>query len=189
MLERLSTRLDNGANGKGILSVVLLYLLFAAGILPRVEKSMKAGSGGTGPIDLRFSYTPDEAYRMIESYGEQGRRSYALVEVTLDVLYPMTYATLFGLLLTFAYRHAVRPDHPLQQARLLPFGVMLVDYCENAGVVTMLLRYPRRYRALAWLTCGFTIAKWLGFGVILGLTLGGLTAAGVAKMTGREIGS
>lgn len=186
MLERLSTNLDKGANGKGIGAVALLYLVFAAGILPRVQKSMEAGSGGTGPIDLRFTYTPEEAYRMIESYGDKGRRSYALVESTLDVAYPMTYATLFALLLTLAYRHAVGPDHPLQRVRLLPYAVMLVDYGENVGIITMLLRYPTRYRLLAWLTCGFTIAKWLGFGVTLLLTLGGLVAAGFVKLTGRE---
>jgi hypothetical protein len=182
MLDRLTTNLDKHANGKGILSFAFLYLLFAAGILPRVEKAMKAGSGGTGPIDLRFAYSPDEAYRMVESYGEDGRRRYALVEVTLDVLYPMTYATLLGLLLTFAYHRVVQPDHPLRKARLLPYAVMLVDYGENAGIVTMLLRYPARYRALAWLTCGFTITKWIGFGITFGLTVGGLIAVAVGKI-------
>jgi hypothetical protein len=186
MVERLSQTLDKHANGKGIFSVAALYLLIAAGILPRIEKAMKAGSGGTGPIDLRFFYSPDEAYRMIESYGEDGRRNYALVESTVDIVYPLTYATLLSLILTFAYRRVAGPDHPLQQARLLPYGVMLVDFSENAGIVTMLLRYPARYNALARLTSVFTLTKWLGFAVIIVLTLGGLITVGVKKVTASD---
>ncbi len=39
---------------------------------------------------------------------------------------------------------------------------MIVDYLENASIVTMLLNYPRRLDAIAWAANLFTVTKfWL----------------------------
>ncbi|HYN89080.1 MAG TPA: hypothetical protein VER55_11140 [Ardenticatenaceae bacterium] len=167
------------ATGKAIAFFAGLYAFLVAAILPRAEQRLKAASGGTGPIDLRFTYTPDEAYSMVETYGEEGRRFYAMLEVTMDVVYPFTYASLFSLLIAAGFRRGLRPDHPLQRAHRVPYAVMLVDFAENVGIVTMLLRYPTRHPRVARLTALFTLAKWLGFGVTVLLTLTslGLTAA------------
>ncbi len=182
MLERVRNALEERANGKTIGAVAIAFLLFAAGILPRIQAAMKAESGGVGPIDLRLRYTPDEAYRMIEAYGEHGRRRYALVESTVDVAYPLTYATLIALVFTYGSRRAYRHDHPLNKASLVPYGVMLVDYVENVGIVTMLLRYPARYPMLARLTSVVTLLKWISFGVSMALTVVTLGIAGKNRL-------
>lgn len=188
MIERLSAELNKRANGRSIFAVGVVYLLIAIGVLPRLEALLKTDAGGFRPIDLKFAYTPDDAYRMIEGYGERGRKRYALIELTVDLLYPIVYATLLGLVMTYGFRRSLRPDHPLQRAHVLPYGVLLADYAENAGIVTMLLRYPARHESIAWLTCFFTITKWLGFGTTLILTLVGLMMAGITRMRTGPVG-
>lgn len=182
MIDRLSTELDKRANGKSILAASLLYLLIVIGILPKAEALLKSESGGFGPIDLKFGYTPEEAYRMVEAYGERGRKRYAIIELTVDLLYPLVYATLLALVMTYGLRRSLRPDHPLQKAHVLPYGVVLADYAENVGIVTMLLRYPARHESVAWLTSIFTVIKWLGFGTSLIVALAGLTMTAITKV-------
>jgi hypothetical protein len=75
MLTNLSNTLKKYANGWLVLLFLAGVLSFNAVIFPNQQAKMEA-SGGTGPIDLLFFYTPDKVYSMIESYGEAGRASY-----------------------------------------------------------------------------------------------------------------
>ncbi len=45
MLERVSNALEERATGKTIGAVALAYLLFVAGILPRIQAAMEAWQG------------------------------------------------------------------------------------------------------------------------------------------------
>jgi hypothetical protein len=182
MTDKLSAELNTRANAKTISLFIALYALIAAGILPRAEKRIKADSGGVGPIDLRFSYTPEEVYEMIAAYGEQGRRFYAVIELTMDLIYPFVYATLLALLITSSFRRLLPRDHALQRAHVLPYGVMLADYLENVGVVTMLIRYPARYPLLARITSVFTSTKWIGFVLAAATALVGLIAVAIKQV-------
>ena len=49
------------AKGWLILVLLALEVLFNAVILPQTQARLAASSGGTGPIDLLFFYTPEEA--------------------------------------------------------------------------------------------------------------------------------
>ena len=69
-------------------------------------KKFDVASGGVGPIDLQFFYTPDKVYSMVSAYGESGRASYRLFELTGDIIYPIIY-TLFLACLLPGYSNVV----------------------------------------------------------------------------------
>jgi hypothetical protein len=71
-----------------------------------------------------------------------------VIECTLDLAYPFITALLFSLLALVTFKKAFPASRWVAFLSLLPFLIMLVDYLENACVVTMLLSYPRE---LDWL--------------------------------------
>ena len=170
MLTKLSTILQKYAKGP-------LVLLFVAFILPNTEAQMKATSGGVGPIDLQFFYTPEKVYSMVSAYGESGRAFYRTFELTGDIIYPIIYTLFFSLLLSWLFRRGFAGDSHWQRLNVLPFGALLFDLLENSCIVTMLSIYPATLAPLAWLATGFTMIKWSFAAVTLLLVLLGVVMA------------
>ena len=184
MLNRPIQLLTRLATGKNILICLGLFIAFNAVIFPLAGARIQALSGGVGPLDLQFSYTPETAYEMLAAYGE-GRTFYVLIEMTADVVYPVAYSLLFGLLITYLFQRGFPGNAALQRLALLPFGAMLADYLENAGIVTLLLSYPSQLTALAQATSFFTTAKWTLVGATLALAVVGLAGWAVRKVTSK----
>lgn len=164
MLAKLSATLRRYAKGWLILLLLALEVLFNAVILPRTQAQMQAGSGGVGPIDLQFFYTPEKVYSMVAAYGDAGRATYRTFELTGDVIYPIIYTLFFSLLITWLFQRGLSADSQMQRLNVVPFGAGLFDLLENVGIVTMLSVYPSTPTIVAWLTTVFTMLKW-GFAV------------------------
>jgi hypothetical protein len=140
------------ANWKVILLLILLFLLANLVIIPWVYPKFQT-------LDTSSSYSPARAYELISSYGGQGRHAYALIEVTLDLVYPYITALLFSLLAAYTLKRAF-PNTPwVLYLSFLPFLILLADYLENACVVTMLLSYPAQLVFVARLSNLFTGIK------------------------------
>ncbi len=154
MLKRLATV-------QNILLLLAVFLIYNLALMQPLYARIEDYSGGVGALDMRFSYTPEQAYRMIAAYGEEGRRYYATIALTLDTIFPLLVALLFGLAFTYLIERTRSPRSPLLRLRYLPLAAMLADLLENAGIVSMLLSYPDRLNALARLTSLFSTAKWL----------------------------
>lgn len=173
MMNRILNRLSVWANRWVILSLVAIVILINAVILPAVQRSMVESSGGAGPLDLRFGFSAAEAFAAVESYGQQGRSVYALVESTVDVIYPIAYGLLFALLVRWLYIRAFPAHSRLQYLALLPFVVMGCDFLENVGIVTLLLSYPTQSTLISGWASLFGMLKWAFLGVtVLALLVG-----------------
>jgi hypothetical protein len=140
------------ATGKNILVLLAIFLLANFVIIPAFYPNFQT-------LDTLAYYTPDQAYRLISSYGEQGRQNYAIIEATLDLVYPFVSALLFSLLILYGFQRALPNQKWVQWLALLPFAVMVSDYLENVCVVILLLEYPRQLDTLAQIGNLFTIAK------------------------------
>ena len=186
MLTNLSNTLKKYANGWLVLLFMAGDILFNAVILPGQQASMEAGSGGTGPIDLLFFYTPDKVYSMIESYGDAGRASYRTFELTGDIIYPIVYTLFFSLALTWLFQRGFSADSKMQNYNVVPFGAWLFDLLENLSIVTMLSIFPSTPALLAWITTLFTMLKWLFAAVTILLLLTGLIKAAMNKFKKQE---
>jgi hypothetical protein len=114
-------------------SLMLFYVMpLAAGIMAF------AANNSVMPLDLVFVYTPEQAFEMIERYGEAGRSIYFRIELTADIIYPIIYTLVYGLLLSWLFQRAFKPDSNMQKWNVLPVGAWFFDMLENAGIVSML---------------------------------------------------
>src|SRR5205807_2430467 len=127
-------------------------------------------------LDGMFTYSPPQAYKMIRSYGDEGRRFYMKSELTLDLLFPVTNATLACLILLKARRSTTSPiiSRLAGSGVLVAYSGMVADYCENACVLTMLASYPHELYGVAQTGAVFTTTKWVldvaaGAGAIIAL--------------------
>lgn len=177
MLTRLSDTLKRYANGWLVLIFLALEVLFNAVILPATQAKMQAASGGVGPIDLQFFYTPARVYSMVAAYGDAGRAAYRTFELTGDIVYPIVYTLFFGLLITWLFRRGFAPNSKMQRLNVIPVGAWLFDLLENLSIVTMLSVFPSTPAVVAWLSTIFTLIKWGFAGASLVLVLLGLAMA------------
>jgi hypothetical protein len=129
------------------------------------------------PLDLMFFFTPQQAFEMIEKYGEQGRALYLRIELTADIVYPIIYTLFFGLLISWLFQRGFTPTSPMQKWNLMPVGAWFFDMLENLGIVSMLSMYPAQPVALAWLTMIVGSLKWAFAFVSIALILVGLVRA------------
>lgn len=146
--------------------LVILYAFFVLYVFPN------SGDGnGVGPLDLKFSYSPETAYAMIEAYGDEGRSQYARGAMTIDVAYPIVYTMLFMVWLTMATRGTNLSPARQCFVSLIPLSVFILDLVENAGIVALLKTYPERHDALVTATSLATSAKWLSAGFVISTAL------------------
>ena len=141
------------ANGKVILFLLFLFLLANFVVIQAIYPKFQT-------LDTLSSYTPDKAFQLISSYGEQGRQYYAVIEVTLDLAYPFVSALLFSLITLYAFKRAFPSHDWTSYLFLVPYAILLADYLENICIVTMLLIYPQKPVLLAQISNFFTIAKF-----------------------------
>ena len=65
MFTDLSNTLRKYASGWLVLIFLAGETFFNAVILPGQQAKTQSGSGGVGPIDLQFFYTPEKVYGMV----------------------------------------------------------------------------------------------------------------------------
>ena len=160
MLAQFTHRLRQAATIRNLLLLFLLFIAFNLLVLPPLLAHFEALSNGVGLVDLLDSYTPDQLYAHLANFDQAGRHFYILHELTLDVVYPLLSALLFGLAIAYHVKRALPATSPLQYLGLLPFVLMGVDYLENASLVIVLAAYPTRLEGVARVANLFTLGKW-----------------------------
>ncbi|HTE32796.1 MAG TPA: hypothetical protein VK666_20585 [Chryseolinea sp.] len=158
------------AGWKSLLIFFALDILFNGFILPNAGDKINALAGKTtGVIDLTFGFNPQKTLTMVADYGDEARAYYARTELTTDMVYPIVYAFLAAIILTLLYRNT-----PYSRVNLIPFLCLIFDYLENITIVTLLLTYPQQSSTVATLCEIVKLIKWLTFGVLILLVIGGL---------------
>ena len=85
--------------------LAILGLLAAAGLLAFIMNgtslsfstpTIETHSGGVPILDMRMSYTPEEAYQLFAALGTAGRQAYRTLHLVPDMLFPISYALLFA---------------------------------------------------------------------------------------------
>lgn len=159
MLQKFSNWLGRIAKGWLILVFLLIEGAFMGIILPRAEAVIKAVSGGVGVIDLMFAPPPAQILAAIEAYST-ARPFYATIELTADILYPISYAFFYSLLMSFLLQRAFDKESKIQWLNLLPFGAWLFDLIENVYILTLLFNYPAQSPVVAGMLTVVNGIKW-----------------------------
>ncbi len=179
MWGKLIARLEERAQGKTLLALFLLLLLFTFVIFPwRSSELPKMQPPLEKPtLDTQFGYSVQTVYETARQLGEQGRMAYALTEVSVDLVYPVLYSLFLSLLMLAIFRRLLAPTSAWLRLALLPVVVPLFDYAENFSIVFILLNYPTQFPSLAQAANVFTLAKWtVGVGCVVIILLGGIGA-------------
>ena len=166
MATRLLALLTKLSTGRLIILFILLMMAVDWFLLPAVYPSFQT-------LDLQSSYSPEKAYQLIESYGEEGRQYYVLIELTLDLVYPILSALFFSTLTIYFFRRVFPLSSFWQKLPLLGPIVMIIDYLENTSILVMLMSYPSRLDAVAQAANIFTVTKFALSGLELILILVG----------------
>ncbi len=164
MLDRLQKTLQKHASGRTIL--VLLVILVAIYItlnfsdIPFGLRALTTHSGGLMILDMRLSYTPDEAYTLLESLGAEGRRLYVTMLLTGDILLPVTYSLFFATVSAWLLNRVAPPHHPAQRLSLLAFVGGAADLVENGCILALLFAFPNRLDGVAMASSLLKILKF-----------------------------
>ena len=146
-----------------VLLALALASLVLMGLMSRV--GAHAGQPEATALDLRWGYTPAEVQQAIAPLTPAQREQAARLHLTLDVLYPLVYGSLFALLLFALW--------PGRRWWLLAGAVVLVDWTENAFLATIYRAYPQRQSLVPWAST-VTQVKWALVGLVTLLILVGL---------------
>ena len=182
MLNTISQKFHTWATGWRVFILFLADAIMMGYIMPVAAGIMAlAANNSVLPLDLMFFYTPEQAFAMMDKYGEAGRSIYLRIELTADIIYPIIYTLFYGLLISWLFQRSFTPENPMQKWNLMPVGAWFFDLLENVGIVTMLMTYPAKPAILAWITMLFGSLKWAAFVVTIGLVLVGLVKAAMNR--------
>lgn len=165
MITALSHTLQRHATGRNVLVFFAAMAVFALVIVPRLQATLETLSGGAGPIDLLLTYTPEQVYALLTSFGDEGRQAYRQFAMTSDLLYPVVYGLFFCLLISWLFRRGLVPGSPWHRLNVLPMGAWVFDWLENIHIVALLSQYPDTLPTVARMASLCTSVKW-GFGAV-----------------------
>jgi hypothetical protein len=161
-MRNISHLLNRIANWKSFLVFLVLYIFFAGYVLKNAQLKINQLAGKTiGIIDITFGFNPQKTLNMVASYGEAARTYYAQTEMTADVAYPIVYAFLLGIILTYLFK-----NQSYRCINSLPFVTLLFDYAENANIVILLNTFPKQSTTVAVLCEIFKFLKWASLAAI-----------------------
>jgi len=152
--------------------LAILGLLAAAGLLTFIMNgtalsfstpTIEAHSGGVPILDMRMSYTPEEAYQLFMALGTAGRQAYRTLHLVPDMLFPISYALLFAFTGAWFLVRLLPLEHPLQWLILTPLISGLADILENLSLVVSGLAYPNR---MDWLAQVASLLTKIKFGLM-----------------------
>jgi hypothetical protein len=169
VLARLSVALKKRVSPYHMLITIALSVYVNVVFLSQVWNN-------TGPLDLQFFYTPEQAYSRLDAYGAEGRIHYRNILLTADIVWPMLYTLLLGCSISWVFKRSIAEGSKVHQLNVVPFGALLFDLLENACIVTMLSIFPSRPAVLAWMATTCTMVKWLFVGASVLLLLCGVVA-------------
>lgn len=144
--------------------VILLFFLFIVSFTMMNgdiigEKKMMEYSNGIGILDKEFNYTPEKAYDILDSQGEQGREMYKDLIIYQDFLFPIIYTLFWLSLITYLFSKWFKNEKIIKLISLIPLLGGVFDWLENISILNMLINYPSKAYNLAALANTFTTIK------------------------------
>ena len=177
ILQRVSDWLRRVSTGWVALSALVVFILFAALVLPGQSATAEQVAGDAGSPDTSFYYSAKELYQMAEAYGAEGRSAYIRARFTFDLVWPLIYTAFLVTAIGWVFGKAFRSDSRWQLANLLPLLGALFDYLENLSTSLVMGRYPDQATVAAALAPLFTSRKWIFHAGSFILLLAGIVTA------------
>lgn len=151
---------------------------------------LKSITGGIGILDMEVLYTPQEAYAHLAAMGEAGR-AFALTHIVpLDLVLPAVYTLAYAFVITWLLRQWLPGESRWHRLNVVPVIGGICDYCENFGIIAMLLAWPQELHGVASFTMAAGFFKFASTGLAFAIIIGALTgwaATGIRKQRGGSV--
>lgn len=172
LIQQAGRFIERIASVPALALLTLLSILFPAVLFP------VHGIGDIKPLDLHFSYSPDQVYEHLAALGAKGRGAYTRMLLTSDLAFPVIYSMALSIALMLVLRKLL----PLASTYLclFPFMIVITDWFENLSLVMVTREFPERADVIASFASSFTSLKWALI-VLTVLILLTSVAFGVAK--------
>ncbi len=148
MLKKILTFIQYKTSWLAILvlltATALMMFLMNGTDLPFSNPTIVEHSGGVAILDMRVSFTPDDAYELFNALGTEGRRAYLVLHLVPDTLFPIGYALVFAFISAWFLVRLLPLNHRLQWLSMIPLISGLADVLENLSLVICNLAFPRR---------------------------------------------
>ena len=174
MLKKLSNWIDHVSNGWVALSILIIFLLFTAFILPGQSSRAASNTGSAKSPDMSLYYTAGELYQMAEAYGEEGREAYVKARFTFDLVWPLVYMIFLSTEISWVYGKTFAPDSSWQLMNLIPIFGAVCDYLENISTSLIMIAFPKQVPVVDMLAGVFTVVKWMLVGGSFLLLIAGI---------------
>ena len=109
---------------------------------------------GNSILDLKFGYTYNEALKILNELGANGREYYFTKIVPIDFPFPFSYMLIYFIWIALMLKY-LKITNFCKYSLFLPISAMLFDWIENFGIITMLKKYPDLPE---WAVCQSSIA-------------------------------
>jgi hypothetical protein len=134
----------------------LIYTLMLTVTIPMVMSF----SGGLKILDMMpMGYDFAYVKSLFDALGEEGRNAYLYRQIPLDLLFPSLMGITFCLIFAYLLRYLNKLDSRWFYLVFFPLFAGLFDYCENFGIVTMILSYPDISDGMVLTSSIFSILK------------------------------
>jgi hypothetical protein len=150
-------------------AIVILFLILLNVVKLQDVVAWAFGYTGSVPMfaldQMVSGYTPGQAFEVMTAYVEAGRRAYAFLLLTIDLVFPFLYGSFLFLSIRGASRKA-GVSTPWASA-LASFGFIATccDWLENISFLILMRKYPGQSIGVAKLASMFTVTKFLSSGV------------------------
>jgi hypothetical protein len=151
---RLSRAIRGAASGTAVLASLAAFVISAMLVMgsPFGIARLEAITGGASILDMKYLYTPEEAYAALAALGDAGRAFDLTHVIPLDFLFGLTYTLVSALAISWFLNHWLPADSRWNCANLVPAAWGGADYLENIGIAMMLVNWPAELYTVAAVT-------------------------------------
>ena len=159
--KRISNFFYRISSGRVTLAGFVLFIVFAATVLPAQARKAAVYSHGAGSPDTSRYYSAEDLYAMADKYEPEGRAAYIRARFTFDAIFPITYLFFLGTSLSWCLSIILSASNRLRLLNLFPAFGWLFDMLENIAVSIVFGRYSNPTPVLDSLAGLFTLVKWI----------------------------
>lgn len=125
-------------------------------------------------LDMQQYYNADDAYQLLQKYGEEGRKIQLLLLPTIDLFLPFILGIFGAVTITFLFRKDNGNQIIGGKLAFIALFAWFFDYAENFFIFLTVVNYPYRVDGIAQIAGILTLTKTILYNGTLGILLIGL---------------
>jgi hypothetical protein len=146
-------------SGKKVLILFVLTNIVYVFMLTVTIPAIMRYSHGIKILDMMpMGYDADYVNTLLNTLGEEGRQTYLVKQIPVDLIYPFLFGVSYCLVIAY-FLNKIGKLESLFYLCLLPVIGGFFDYLENVGIIALLNTYPDLSTRLIQVTNVFSIAK------------------------------